>query len=1082
MMNPVHLSRAATAAFLLLGAVWAGALPEAVDRQVSREPVAGGVELIRIRQFDAEGWLNIFALEADLANPAVGLDSLLGNETLTRPERLTDLAERRGAVGAVNADFFFIRTTNAPLGVHFQTGEVVKSPTPGREMSFVMAPGEAAIGQAVFRGTVTTANRETRALNRWNEPMVAADQIGFYNRRWGARAQGTASADFAEVSGIVHAVAEAGGRVTALLEDAPGPEIPKDGFVLLGRGSGAEWLRARARPGARLAVDAKLDFPLEEAVAAVGGNPRLLRNGEIVAPDNPVHPRTAAGYNPETGRAWLVVVDGRSRSSRGVDFRDLAEIFLELGATEALNLDGGGSSTLVARDSLQARPLLRNVPSDGRIRLVPNGVGIFSRMPEQTTIHHLHLHPPAPVDEYLLSGREIRAVPGLPVEVAVSATDADGNPASLDPADIRWRVEPPSLGKVGDDGRFQPLASGRGTLTAGLRGREGIRVSIPLRIIGDPVALDIRPHELALNPGESVELSLLAADQLGYQAPVEVDGVDWEIRGGIGTLRGKRFTAGSEPGAGALAARLGRAEGILAVGVGGRPETLAVFTDAGDWRVNTVPPDQTEATLAFPTHPPFNRADRAVAGLRYDFSQTGRTRAAYLRPAAGDLALPGKPLRLGLQVYGDGNGGWLRGQVVDLFGVVQVIDFAREIDWTGWRHVEASMPAGLDFPASLRSIYVVETRTDRQYRGALAFDELTVVQAPVPDAELLAAKPPARDPANRPVPLPDGDGFRFIVFGDSKVEADKPVSPEVRVLQALIEEINREEVDFVLYTGDLMENDTEANYQFAKRFLDQIIHPWHTTIANHEIAGSNSDERFRRYFGETRGTFTHGNALFITLNTARPGPRASDPDQWPWFRRQLEGADAENLFLLTHTPVIDPRPGVNTGWTDPAEAGLFQHLLAGQADLGRNVFVFHGHVHGFHRRAHDGVNYLISAGGGSPLYLPPHQGGFFHYVIVTVKGGDVTYQVIPLLESIEVEPHLTGRVGEPVSLAATGVAPDGLVRFPLAYPAAVRWRVVDGEGGVIDGEAKTFTADRSGEYRLLVESGGHRAEARITVP
>ena len=486
MMNPVHLSRAATAAFLLLGAVWAGALPEAVDRQVSREPVAGGVELIRIRQFDAEGWLNIFALEADLANPAVGLDSLLGNETLTRPERLTDLAERRGAVGAVNADFFFIRTTNAPLGVHFQSGEVVKSPTPGREMSFVMAPGEAAIGQAVFRGTVTTANRETRALNRWNEPMVAADQIGFYNRRWGARAQGTASADFAEVSGIVHAVAEAGGRVTALLEDAPGPEIPKDGFVLLGRGSGAEWLRARARPGARLAVDAKLDFPLEEAVAAVGGNPRLLRNGEIVAPDNPVHPRTAAGYNTETGRAWLVVVDGRSRSSRGVDFRDLAEIFLELGATEALNLDGGGSSTLVARDSLQARPLLRNVPSDGRIRLVPNGVGIFSRMPEQTTIHHLHLHPPAPVDEYLLSGREIRAVPGLPVEVAVSATDAVGNPASLVPADIRWRVEPPSLGKVGDDGRFQPLASGRGTLTAGhldpsqARGQPAVEV-----VVGD---------------------------------------------------------------------------------------------------------------------------------------------------------------------------------------------------------------------------------------------------------------------------------------------------------------------------------------------------------------------------------------------------------------------------------------------------------------------------------------------------------------------------------------------------------------------------------------------------------------------
>lgn len=101
-------------------------------------------------------------------------------------------------------------------------------------------------------------------------------------------------------------------------------------------------------------------------VQAISGFPELLSQGEIVG-DLEVstrvgfaaarHPRTAFGFNPETKKGWLVVVDGRqSPHSVGMSLPELADLFLALGASEAINLDGGGSSSMVVRGRVMNRP------------------------------------------------------------------------------------------------------------------------------------------------------------------------------------------------------------------------------------------------------------------------------------------------------------------------------------------------------------------------------------------------------------------------------------------------------------------------------------------------------------------------------------------------------------------------------------------------------------------------------------------------------------------------------------------------------------------------------------------------------
>jgi exopolysaccharide biosynthesis protein len=110
--------------------------------------------------------------------------------------------------------------------------------------------------------------------------------------------------------------------------------------------------------------DAQTGTPwlVQDAIAA---GPCLIANGEIHITDTAevffgtsipkVHPRTAAGYLRD-GDLILLVVDGRQDESRGVDLKELAVIMKQLGCVEALNLDGGGSSTMVVNNELLNRP------------------------------------------------------------------------------------------------------------------------------------------------------------------------------------------------------------------------------------------------------------------------------------------------------------------------------------------------------------------------------------------------------------------------------------------------------------------------------------------------------------------------------------------------------------------------------------------------------------------------------------------------------------------------------------------------------------------------------------------------------
>ncbi|MBN1512535.1 MAG: phosphodiester glycosidase family protein [Phycisphaerae bacterium] len=128
-------------------------------------------------------------------------------------------------------------------------------------------------------------------------------------------------------------------------------------------------------------------YDLEQVDEAVSGFHMLIENGQDVVErtasrQSPgfvgVNPRTAVGVDKEGETLWLAVFDGRQKGiSEGITLYELGRYFTDLGAYQALNFDGGGSSTMVVQDPKTGEHRIVNTPSDNPPRLVANNLGVI---------------------------------------------------------------------------------------------------------------------------------------------------------------------------------------------------------------------------------------------------------------------------------------------------------------------------------------------------------------------------------------------------------------------------------------------------------------------------------------------------------------------------------------------------------------------------------------------------------------------------------------------------------------------------------------------------------------------------------
>ncbi len=336
---------------------------KAVPAQEYRE-VHPGVEYAQVSRIIDGKNVNFNLLRLDLKK--VRLDVVQAMDAAIGTETTSSLARRHNAVAAINAGFF--RLDNSIFA--------------GDNVGYLTIDGYVWSEPTMERGAIGIINRRKKTevfLDRWrfagylrlksgDRPDVLmglnreinGDEVVAYTPAFGTLAPRT---------GDVRLVIRKGRVVGECLDTC---EIPKNGFVLVGNGARSNILK-QLKTGDRVQtvwdiVSKNNAYPDNRIEDAVAGVPLLIRDGKIditwkeeEASKSFVetrHPRTAVA-NLKDGKFLMLTADGRSEASAGIDLYDLADFLLELGAVDALNLDGGGSTTMVLADTV---PRVVNVP------------------------------------------------------------------------------------------------------------------------------------------------------------------------------------------------------------------------------------------------------------------------------------------------------------------------------------------------------------------------------------------------------------------------------------------------------------------------------------------------------------------------------------------------------------------------------------------------------------------------------------------------------------------------------------------------------------------------------------------------
>ena len=440
--------------------------------------------------------LNVFYLTVDRTTPNVTIRAVSGTDKVAGTSRTSVMAQTKSKDGLLyfagtNGDFYWTSgtATNGTSKVGTPTHSFVVENEPFLTFNggcqFIYDNDGLPHVQYVnyYTGTAECGDKTT-SFKGINDPASVADGLTLYTSRfWGSTNQNDHAGNCYEVTAKL-ADGEtfiAGGKfrivVTSEANTDGDTPIPADGFVLHGRGgtsqgnTGAADFVKGLKPGDVITLD---NIILDEGGqrlyprTVISGSSKNVGLGEtITIEDAARHPRTCLGYTKDRKQVIMMVVDGRTSASAGISIPALGDVMRYAGAYEAVNIDGGGSSTLYT----QALGI-RNHCSDGSERSVSNGIFAVLEAPEDNEIAELQF-----------SDWKVE-IPSLAVYTpVVYAYNKYGKLINADYKDYSLEC-PAGLGEIINDGHslMSSEASTSGVLT--VTSANGIKASVNVFLTG----------------------------------------------------------------------------------------------------------------------------------------------------------------------------------------------------------------------------------------------------------------------------------------------------------------------------------------------------------------------------------------------------------------------------------------------------------------------------------------------------------------------------------------------------------------------------------------------------------------------
>lgn len=321
-------------------------------------------------------FLDAFVVTADLNCDNLSISLLTKDDKTSKLETVRNLAESAPDVrAAVNSDFF---SWGAESGTGSPIGAVVKE---GNLLSGCTGEGMYALMQSMSDEklfidfmkttyTITAPNGLTHSFTDFNKytdlSKICMRDSTFNGFSFGAG------------GGMYEIIIKDGTVIKKTFDSEPVP-LEEGMYAIAALMDFDTFIYDNINEGDAFVLDRVTSFDVSDLKLSVGGGAKLVTNGAVQRSFSHiisgVHPRTAFGINKEQDTAYLVCVDGRGESA-GLSMEGIADFMVYLGSYNAINFDGGGSTTVVVREPGEKEVRTVNTPSDGTERRISNAIAV----------------------------------------------------------------------------------------------------------------------------------------------------------------------------------------------------------------------------------------------------------------------------------------------------------------------------------------------------------------------------------------------------------------------------------------------------------------------------------------------------------------------------------------------------------------------------------------------------------------------------------------------------------------------------------------------------------------------------------
>ena len=640
-------------------------------------------------------------LAVSLNNPFISMESYKP-DGLTKTTLQSAANDREGhrVIGAVNADFFSFET-GWPTGNQVVNGVWAQGVSAVRSHLAIDTSGRPFIERLTFSGRMWAKDGSAFKVSSVNTNRTAGALVAYTGFRGPTTETDATGIECALtfLSPTIVAGDTLLAVVTTKVAGGDGP-IPSSGCVLsASSGAPATFISTSVQVGDTIRLLLGLTPPLRSITQVLGGAGRILLGGrnvtdsmstfENIGPSFTAvrHPRTFVGFNKDTTTMYLCTVDGRQASSIGMTFAEMSNFLLSIGAWDAFNFDGGGSTTMVVRGTIV------NSPSDpAGERSVANSLQVISTAP-LGSLHHLDVTP-----------KRVELFQGASQQFSASGFDEYYNPISL-PSGTIWEADS-RIGTISSTGNFTArLANDSGWVHV----RWNAIADSAFVVVHLVQALHVHPPCLVMVPGEQVRLVIRAEDDAGHTAILNNQYLSFMPSGAELNVDANGLATARDFGTGQLHVQLDTLHVTVPYDLRGTDTSIVIdhLRTLQFWDTTLV--NLQQSAVAFMLSRDAIIPDTPAVRIQYSFPET---RGSILLNT--NIPLSGRIDSIMLRVYGSGNADTLRFIVKDRDGEVFQVTPPAAITWNGeWRTFGVMMSRALpvaggilDYPVTVTGIRI----------------------------------------------------------------------------------------------------------------------------------------------------------------------------------------------------------------------------------------------------------------------------------------------------------------------------------------------------------------------------------------